>query len=116
MLNCTNEVISPPDMAGSVCLSRSVSFTCQCNLKTKTKNPTMIDGKCTTSANGAPFIDSVNSDLLVFPFSDAIDIEEIDFDFDGQAAGQVAEIEFNIPGKPNSSSRSNNDLTDIFLP
>ena len=49
----------------------------------------------------------------MFPFSDAIDIEEIDFAFGAQAAGQIVEIELSIPGKPDSHSRSNKNLTVV---
>ena len=70
-------------------------------LKTLFKSPTLIKAECTTSTDGAPF-DSSNSNLLVFPFYDSTDIEEIYFTFDDEAAGQIVEIEFSNPGKPDS--------------
>jgi len=70
-------------------------------LKTLFKNPNLIKAKCTTSTGGAPFIDPWNSKLLVFPFYDSTDIDEIHFIFDDEAAGQITEIElFSNPGKP----------------
>ena len=70
-------------------------------LKTLFKSPTLIKAKCTTSTSGGPF-NPGNSMLLVFPFYDSTDIEEIYFTFDDEAAVQIAEIEFNNPGKPDS--------------
>ena len=70
-------------------------------LKTLFKSPTLIKAECTTYTDGAPF-DSSNSNLLVFPFYDSTDIEEIYFTFDDEAAGQIVEIEFSNPGKPDS--------------
>ena len=73
------------------------------SLKTLFKSPTLIKAKCTTSTGGARFSDPWNSILLVFPFYDSTDIEEIHFTFDDEAAGQIAEIElFRNPGKPDS--------------
>ena len=70
-------------------------------LRLTLKNPTLIKAECTTSTDGAPF-DSSNSNLLVFPFFDSTDIEEIYFTFGDEAAGQIAEIEFSNPGKPDA--------------
>ena len=79
-------------MADSVFLLRLViHMTMQ--FKRLFKSPTVIKAKCTISTGGAPFIDSRNSKLLVFPFYESTDIEEIYFTFDDQAAGQIAEIE-----------------------
>ena len=56
------------------------------------KSTSLITSKCTTSPNGAP-LNGIYSNLLVFPFDSATDIEEIYFTFDDQDVGQIAEIE-----------------------
>ena len=56
------------------------------------KSMGLISSKCTTSPNWAPF-NGIYSNLLVFPFDSATDIEEIYFTFDDQDVGQIAEIE-----------------------
>ena len=54
------------------------------------KNAILTSSKCTTSSVGDPFVDSVNSTLLKFPF-EFPDIDEIYITFDKIA--NVAEIE-----------------------